>query len=98
MWVMATVASRFISMLAIGLPTMLLAPTTTTFWPAMGMLLYSSMHNTPYGVQGGNTVSPATNAPTLYRLKPSTSLVTAMASSIARASKCAGNGSCTRMP
>jgi len=47
MWQTATVASFCSSMSAIGLPTIVLAPTTTTFWPAIGTSLYSSRQVTP---------------------------------------------------
>ncbi len=52
MCAMLTVASRFISIIAIGLPTMLLAPTTTTFCPAIvakappdGYILHMTLSN-----------------------------------------------------
>ena len=52
--------------MATGLPTMLLRPTTTAFFPAMGSPVDSIMRTTPLGVQGTNTGSPATNRPMLY--------------------------------
>jgi hypothetical protein len=51
-WQMQTVASRCISIRAVGLPTMLLAPTTTTFCPAIGIPSASRSFCPPQGVQG----------------------------------------------
>ena len=68
-WQMLTVASCCISISAIGFPTMLLAPTTTTFLPSIGIRACSSSFTTPNGVQGGNTVPPATSPPDIVKVK-----------------------------
>ncbi len=50
-WQIVTVACRFRSISARGLPTMLLRPTMTASFPSMAIPLRSSNSMTPSGVQ-----------------------------------------------
>ena len=79
---MVTVALRWSSMSAIGLPTMLLRPTTTASRPSSATPDADpacAMH--PAGVHGTNPGWPTTRLPTFWTWKPSTSFSTAMVSS-----------------
>ena len=62
---MVTVPSCWSSSVAMGLPTMLLRPSTTHRFPAGEMPYSPSISMTPAGVQGRNTGSPAVRRPTL---------------------------------
>ncbi len=68
LWQTVTVASppgpRCMSMMAMGLPTISLRPSTTTLAPAMGMLLRMSSCWMPWGVQGRNLGGLARSGPT----------------------------------
>ena len=97
-WQMVTVPSRWVRRAAMGLPTMLLRPSTTHRFPRMGMSYSSSISITPAGVQGTNAGSPMTIRPTLKGWKQSTSLSGAMALMTVSSLRCPGRGSWTRMP
>ncbi len=101
-WQMVTVAlpvSLFwISMFAIGLPTMLLRPMTTTSAPSVFTPLLFSNWIMPLGVQGRKAFSPATILPMFVGWKPSTSFSGFIARSTFDSSMCFGRGSWTSMP
>ena len=61
-----TVALRPSSMIAMGLPTMLLRPTTTASLPARSAPILSSIAMHPAGVQGANPGFPTTRLPTFW--------------------------------
>mmetsp|Transcript_45473 Transcript_45473/g.117829 ORF Transcript_45473/g.117829 Transcript_45473/m.117829 type:complete len:208 (-) Transcript_45473:244-867(-) len=97
---MVTVASRSLSSMAAGRPTMLERPTTTARLPLIGMPQRSSSTMQPAGVQGTNSgVRPFMHSlPMLSGWKPSTSFSRLTAAKIVSSSICFGRGSCTRMP
>ena len=64
-WHSVTVPSAWVSSAAMGLPTMLLRPSTTHRFPAGEMPYSRSISITPAGVQGRNTGSPMFSRPTL---------------------------------
>ena len=107
LWQIVTVALAASSIIAIGLPTVLLRPMTTACAPAIGTFASCSMRMTPYGVQGRNptpprppapSIRPVIKAPADSRWKPSTSFWSAIASMTRAGSICGGNGIWTRMP
>mmetsp|Transcript_26341 Transcript_26341/g.42225 ORF Transcript_26341/g.42225 Transcript_26341/m.42225 type:complete len:280 (-) Transcript_26341:354-1193(-) len=95
-----TVQSFFMSMSAAGMPTMLLRPTTTAFFPASATPLRSSSTTHPLGVHGMNSGSWPfmLSLPMFSGWKPSTSFSRLMAASTFSSFICLGSGSCTRMP
>ena len=97
-WQVVTVPLCCNSSAPMGLPTMLLRPSTTQCFPATGMSYSFSISMTPAGVQGKNTGSPMTSRPTLKGWKQSTSFSGWMAFRTWSSFRCSGRGSCTRMP
>mmetsp|Transcript_32839 Transcript_32839/g.60095 ORF Transcript_32839/g.60095 Transcript_32839/m.60095 type:complete len:226 (-) Transcript_32839:484-1161(-) len=107
-----TVASRRMSSMATGRPTMLERPSTTAFLPAISTPLRSSSSMHPWGVQAtwksrsSNIqlmrvpawVLPMSSLAALSGCRPSTSFSGAMAFSTVFSSMCSGMGSCTRIP
>ena len=81
-----------------GLPTILLLPTTTHSFPAISIPERFSSCMTPAGVQDTKPGLPMQSAPTFWGWNPSTSFKGEMESSTFSSSICFGNGSCTRMP
>lgn len=71
LWHWVTVASRFLSMAATGLPTISLRPRTTTRFPAIETPVLSMSVITPEGVQGENKGLEALDerCPMLYAWK-----------------------------
>ena len=92
-WHTVTVPSAWVSSIAMGLPTMLLRPSTTHRFPAGEMPYSLSISMTPAGVQGRNTGAPMDSRPTFTGWKQSTSLSGAMAFRTASSSRCFGRGS-----
>ncbi|EPY35660.1 hypothetical protein STCU_01014 [Strigomonas culicis] len=70
-----TVAPSLSISIAIGFPTILLAPTTTTSDPLMLIFSFFKICIIPYGVQGQNNGFPVINSPAFITLNPSTSLL-----------------------
>ena len=97
-WHTVTVAFSRNSKSAMGLPTMLLRPSTTARRPATGTLAARSMARQPAGVQGTKHGWPSSMRPAFTGVKPSTSLCGAMAAITAASLMCAGSGSCTSTP
>ena len=64
-WQTVTVPSCWSSSMAMGLPTILLRPSTTHRLPRTGMPYSRSISMTPAGVHGRNTGSPIIRRPTL---------------------------------
>mmetsp|Transcript_9467 Transcript_9467/g.19603 ORF Transcript_9467/g.19603 Transcript_9467/m.19603 type:complete len:271 (-) Transcript_9467:80-892(-) len=97
---METVASRFRSSMAAGMPTMLERPSTTACFPFIDTPLRSSSSMHPLGVQGTKSGSRPfmLRAPMLRGWKPSTSFSMLMALRMVASSMCLGRGSWTRMP
>ena len=98
LWQMVTVAFSCKSSSAMGLPTMLLRPTTTASLPLMGIPARLSMCSAPFGVQATTQSSPRDRRPALISWKPSTSFSGRMSESARSPSRWRGRGSCTRMP
>ncbi len=88
----------WIIMLATGLPTILLLPTTTRCLPLRSFTCLLISIWQPCGVQGRKHSSSATSFPTLTGWNPSTSLTGSMAFITAFSSICFGKGSCTSIP
>ncbi len=101
-WQIVTVAfapfAFWSRMLAMGLPTMLDLPTTTTSAPSVFVPLRTISSWIPAGVQGRKSGLPITIFPTFTGWKASTSLSGRMARRIFPESTCFGRGSCTRIP
>mmetsp|Transcript_38594 Transcript_38594/g.46686 ORF Transcript_38594/g.46686 Transcript_38594/m.46686 type:complete len:260 (+) Transcript_38594:83-862(+) len=99
-WTMVVVASALFRSMAAGIPTILLRPTTTAFFPEISTpeRLRSSMQ--PLGVQGTKSGSrPFMQRRPIFRgWKPSTSFSMLISASTAASSICFGIGSCTRIP
>ena len=77
-----------------GLPTILLRPTTTQRLPRISMPDRSSIWMTPAGVQLTSAVSsPMADLPTLTGWNPSTSLAGSIARRIRDSSRPRGSGS-----
>mmetsp|Transcript_39001 Transcript_39001/g.54183 ORF Transcript_39001/g.54183 Transcript_39001/m.54183 type:complete len:255 (+) Transcript_39001:295-1059(+) len=97
---MVTVASRFSSSMAAGIPTMLDRPTTTACLPAICTPVRSSSSMQPLGVQGTNRGSrPFIESCPMFRgWNPSTSFSMLMAAKTVCSSMCLGSGSCTKIP
>src|SRR5262249_4984575 len=73
-WQIVTVACLSRSISATGLPTILLRPTTTAFFPLGSQPTDSKSFMIPIGVQGLKPSPPRSNIPWLTGWKPSTSL------------------------
>ncbi len=101
-WAIVTVASRWSSNCAIGLPTMFERPSTTACLPASeGPITLSISSAEPMGVHGTSALAvapPASSPTTLTGWNPSTSLAGSIAISTRSASMPCGSGNCTRMP
>ncbi len=97
-WQTVTVQCSRNNSTAIGLPTMLLRPSTTARRPTSGISLRLSNSMMPAGVQGTNPGKPVNNRPAFSGWNPSTSLRGSTAS-ITRCSLIpSGSGNCTRIP
>ena len=84
---------------AIGLPTMLLRPSTTHSAPRVSTPLRRSSSCTPAGVQGAKpSRSPISSLPTFTGWKPSTSFRGRMRRITSAERICGGRGIWTRMP
>ena len=94
-WQIVTVALRFSSNMATGMPTMLLRPITTAFFPAISTPYRSSSSMHPLGVHGTNNGSRPfmDSLPMLRGWKPSTSFSMEMAFRIRSSLMCLGRGS-----
>ena len=98
LWQMVTVQFACSSSIAIGLPTMLLRPTTTASLPSRSIPVRRIISIAPLGVHATTPGCPLIIRPALSRWKPSTSFSGAITASAAASSRCFGRGSCTRMP
>src|ERR1019366_2625031 len=97
-WQTVTVAFSASSSWAIGLPNRLERPTTTASAPSSSTPVSASSSRTPEGVDGGSPGRPSASSPALTGVSPSTSLSGPIRAVRAGPSRCAGTGSCSRMP
>ena len=85
-------------MAAMGLPTMLLRPTTTTSAPSIWTPERINSCQIPWGVQGRKSGSPIKSLPTFTGWKASTSFFGSTAYSTLVSSMCLRKGNWTSIP